>query len=246
MAKCLVVQHLEPEGPYKVADELQNRGIKIEMCRIFAGDATPVDITGYDALVVMGGSMSAASDEGFPTRRAELALLEDAVRMQVPVLGVCLGAQLLAASLGALVYKGSNGAEIGWMPVTLTADAKADPLFAGLKRDMTVFHWHGDTFDLPVGASRLASSERYENQAFRFGESCWGLQFHLEVDQQAVESFISSFGDEASSNGVPTEVLERGAPRALESLSPVRGIVLGRFAELVRERSVNSGDRSCL
>ncbi|MFZ0666458.1 MAG: type 1 glutamine amidotransferase [Acidimicrobiales bacterium] len=246
MPICLVVQHLEPEGPYKIAEELEGRGIDIEMCRVFAGDPVPIDMTGFDALVVMGGSMSAASDDGFPTRRAEIALLVDAVGRQAPVLGVCLGAQLLAASLGAKVYKGSSGPEIGWMPVTLTADSKADPLFANVGSGVTVMHWHGDTFDLPAGSKLLASSERYENQAFRFGESCWGLQFHLEVDRQGVDSFITSFGDEAHSIGVTNEMLERPAEEALESLAPFRGIVLGRFAEMIRERAVNCGDRSCL
>jgi len=236
MSRCVVVQHLEPEGPYLIADALDAAGVAIDTCAVFAGDVVPADLTGYDALVMMGGPMSAAADEGFPSRRSELRLLQEAVERSVPTLGVCLGAQLLAAARGGRVYRGTAGAEIGWMPVTLELAASGDDLFRGTASTVPVLHWHGDTFDLPPGAVHLARSERYPNQAFRIGRRAWGLQFHLEIDEQAVEAFARAFAADASAAGLAPESIVASTSAALHELSPVRDAVLARFAGLVRSR----------
>ncbi len=246
MSNCVVVQHLEPEGPYRISDALQRRDVEVDVCRVFAGDAVPDDLSGYDGVVVMGGPMSATSDDRFPSRRAEIALLADALERGVPALGVCLGAQLLAVAGGGTVYRGANGAEIGWAPVALSRDAADDPLFSGVPSSLTVLHWHGDTFDLPPGAVHLASSRHYRNQAFRCGSAAWGLQFHLEVDAGAVAAFTRAFGDEAERCGVPLGEIDGPAPGHLSALEGAGQIVLERFATLVCERAVKSGDRSCL
>ncbi|MGO8870186.1 MAG: type 1 glutamine amidotransferase [Acidimicrobiales bacterium] len=148
MSRCLVVQHVEPEGPSVIGEALPDAGCTVEVRRVFAGDPLPVDAEQLDGLVVMGGPMSAVTDEGFPSSVAELALLGDAVSRGVPTLGVCLGAQLPAQATGGSVHPG-HGAEIGWGDVGLTADAGADPLLTGLPARLTVLHWHGDTFSLP-------------------------------------------------------------------------------------------------
>jgi GMP synthase-like glutamine amidotransferase len=236
MARCLVVQHLEPEGPYLIADALDAAGVAIDTCAVFAGDVVPGDLTDYDALVVMGGPMSAADDEGFPTRRSELRLLREAVEDGVPTLGVCLGAQLLAAAGGGRVYPGTAGAEIGWMPVSLEGAASGDELFRGMASPVPVLHWHGDTFDLPPGATHLARSARYPNQAFRIGRRAWGLQFHLEIDEHAVEVFAETFAADASAAGLSPESIVASTEGALRQLTPVRDEVLARFAGLVRSR----------
>jgi GMP synthase (glutamine-hydrolysing) len=106
------------------------------------------------------------------------------VKRDIPVLGVCLGAQLLAHALGANVFRGQQP-EIGFAPVELTTEGRRDVIFNGVPSPVPVFHWHGDTFDLPVGAALLASSANYSNQAFRFGKRAYGLQFHLEPDAPA-------------------------------------------------------------
>lgn len=234
MSRCLVVQHLEPEGPYRIADALQSEGVDVATCAVFASDALPADLTGYDALVVMGGPMSATDDTGFPSRRAELRLLQEAVERGLPTLGVCLGAQLLAAACGGRVHRGTAGAEIGWLPVTFSSAARDDALFAGTGSGVVVLHWHGDTFDLPPGATHLARSERYLNQAFRLGSCAWGLQFHLEVDEVAVDTFLRSFGHDAAAAGVEPETIAASAGTALAQLAPVGATVLSRFAGLVR------------
>ncbi|MHB8682089.1 MAG: type 1 glutamine amidotransferase [Acidimicrobiales bacterium] len=236
LARCVVVQHLEPEGPYLVADALGARGVRVETCRTDLGHALPARAGDVEGLVVMGGPMSATSDEGFPTRRAEIALLAEAVRAGVPVLGICLGAQLLAAACGGTVRRGDTGPEIGWGPVRLARAAAEDPLLHGLPDELTVLHWHGDTFDPGPGSVLLASSERYRSQAFRAGTAAWGLQFHLEVGALAVERFVDEFGDEARALPGGAEAILGGAAGALEALRPHATAVLDRFAALVAGR----------
>jgi GMP synthase-like glutamine amidotransferase len=233
MPRCLVVQHVEPEGPYAIGAALRAAGGTVEVCRVFDGDALPPDADGLDGLVVMGGPASATGDHGFPSRRRELALLSDAVERGTPTLGVCLGAQLLALAAGGEVVPGGAGAEIGWGPVELVAAAGDDPLLAGLPVRPTVLHWHADTFELPAGATLLASNHRYPNQAFRVGEGAWGLQFHVEVDRPAVDAFVQAFGDEARAAGADPAAIGDEADRHLEVLAPARDAVVARFAGLV-------------
>jgi GMP synthase-like glutamine amidotransferase len=206
-----VIQHLDEEGPVEIARALEREGIAIEV-------GIPESLDGVDALVVMGGPQSAYSDHRFPTRRREIALLADAIDRSVPTLGICLGAQLLAVAGGGRCYRGDSGFEIGWSPVEVAP--VNDPLFGGLHR-FTTLHWHGDTFDLPEGAVHLASSALYANQAFRVGERAWGIQFHPEVDQAAVDLMVKTFhGDPA---------IAEEAERHLRRPVPI----VHRFAEVV-------------
>jgi GMP synthase-like glutamine amidotransferase len=230
---CLVVQHVEPESAFALADALDAEGVDLDVRRIFDGDPVPAVAAGLDGLVVMGGPMSATSDAGFPTRSREISLLADAVRAGIPTLGVCLGAQLLALASGGSVSAGAQGPEIGWAPVTLTPARQADPLFAGFPEAITVLHWHGDTFGLPGGATRLATNTTYANQAFRLGTASWGLQFHLEVTQTAVEGFLHAFGADAEHLPGGAAVIRSATPSSLERLAPVRDEVCRRFAGLV-------------
>lgn len=232
MPTVLIVQHLEPEQPAVLGDVLQDAGCELHTVRTDAGDPVPDDASAFAGVVVLGGPMSATDDEGFPTRRAEVALLRDAVEQGVPTLGVCLGAQLLALAAGAPARRGP-GPEIGWGTVALTAAAGDDPLFAGVASPLRVLHWHGDTFDLPDGAVRLASTERYREQAFRLGPAAWGLQFHLEVDGPAVERFLAAFPDDAEAAPGGLEGVRQASPEGLEELRAPRALVLGRFAQLV-------------
>ena len=190
MSTCLVLQHVEPERPYGIGEALAGVGIDVDVRAMFQGDPLPGDLERVDAVVVMGGPMSAVSDEGFPTRAREIDLVAEGLARGLPILGVCLGAQLMAAAAGAPVYPGRRGVEIGWAPVTMLDAAQRDRLFAGVGPELEVLHWHGDTFELPQGATLLASSGKYTNQAFRLGQNAWGLQFHLEVDEDAVRAFF--------------------------------------------------------
>ena len=235
MSRCLVVQHVEPERSYAIGDALSSAGVPVDTRRVFVGDSLTADISGFNGLVVMGGPMSANSDHGFSSRRAEIALLASALDRGIPTLGICLGAQLLALAAGGSVHTGSAGPEIGWGSVDLTAAATSDPLVEGLPSPLTVLHWHNDTFALPEGATRLAASQQYPNQAFRVGERAWGFQFHIEVDRRAVSAFLDTFGEEARSAGTEPESIALASTARLDELGPIRERIAHRFAGLVEE-----------
>jgi GMP synthase-like glutamine amidotransferase len=177
--QVLVLQHIACEPPGVYEDVLDERGARIHRVELDEGDPLP-DWRAFDAIVAMGGPMGALDDDEHPWLTDEKRLIADAVRSGLPFWGVCLGVQLLAASLGARVYPGP-APEVGVLPVLLTDEALADPVFAGTPRELLSLQWHGDTFDLPDGATRLAGSPAYPNQAFRVGTDAYGVQFHLEV-----------------------------------------------------------------
>ena len=174
----LVLQHIACEPPGVYEDVLTERGARLMRVEVDEGAELP-SWRGLDAIVAMGGPMSVNDEAELPWLRDEKALIAEAVRAGVPFWGVCLGVQLLASSLGARVWAGEEP-EVGVLPVDLTEEALADPVFAGLPPSLPALQWHGDTFDLPEGAVRLAGSNAYPNQAFRY-RNAYGLQFHLEV-----------------------------------------------------------------
>jgi GMP synthase (glutamine-hydrolysing) len=161
----------------------------------------PMPEAPYRAMIIMGGPMSA--NDPLPGLAAELSLIERGLKKRIPMLGVCLGSQLLAKALGARVY-GNAELEIGWAPVHLTDAGRADPLFQGIASPTTFFHWHGDTFDLPEGAEWLAYSAKCRHQAFRYGGNVYGLQFHPEVSAEMIADWSTqpvNCGDVATLDG---------------------------------------------
>ncbi len=233
MSSCLIIQHVEAEESFAVGEALSSAGVTVDTRRVFADDPLPDDVSMFDGLVVMGGPMSAIDDHGFATREREVALLAQSLDRGTITLGICLGAQLLALAAGSPVLVGHAGPEIGWGPVEFTPEARSDPLLAAVPSGLTVLHWHGDTFDLPLGATHLAASRTYANQAFRVGERAWGFQFHLEVDQRAVTGFVDAFGDEARSVGQDPAAIAAATENRLHELGPIRDLVCGCFAKLV-------------
>jgi len=177
-SRLLVLQHIACEPPAAFEDELRARGLDLVRVELDEGEPLP-DWREFPAIVVMGGPMGAYEEAEHPWLAAEKRLLREAVDADVPVWGVCLGAQLLAGALGARVYPGERP-EVGLLPVELTPAASSDPVFGEAPPSFPTLQWHGDTFDLPAGATLLASSPAYPNQAFRIGRS-YALQFHIEV-----------------------------------------------------------------
>ena len=175
---ALVLQHIACEPPGVFEDALHEHGIELRRVELDEGEPLP-DWREFDAIVAMGGPMSVNDEVALPWLTEEKRAIGEAVRAGKPFWGVCLGVQLLAASLGARVYPGPEP-EVGLLPVELTDEGRADPVFGGMETGIATLQWHGDTFDLPDGAVRLARSSAYENQAFRF-ERAYGVQFHLEV-----------------------------------------------------------------
>jgi GMP synthase (glutamine-hydrolysing) len=187
-ATILVLQHADCEPPGVYEDEMRERGIPIHRVLVCDGGELP-DWHDFAGIVAMGGAMGSYEDEAYPWLAAERRLIGEAVRAGKPYWGVCLGAQLLAASLGATVSPGP-APEVGVLPVHLTAAATEDPVFAGMPATFSTLQWHGDTYELPEGAVRLAGSELYEQQAYVLG-SAYALQFHLEVDSKLAAQWMA-------------------------------------------------------
>jgi GMP synthase (glutamine-hydrolysing) len=177
--RTLVLQHIACEHPGVFSEVLRERGAEPTAIEVDEGEPLP-DWREFDAILAMGGPMGAGDEAEHPWLGPEKRLVADAVAAGMPFLGVCLGVQLLAAALGARVYEAEQ-AEVGLLEVELTAEGREDPLFAGFDERFLSLQWHGDTFDLPPGAARLARSPLASNQAFRVGERAYGVQFHLEV-----------------------------------------------------------------
>ncbi|MGA3204923.1 MAG: type 1 glutamine amidotransferase [Bryobacteraceae bacterium] len=148
----------------------------------------PLPSISHSGMIIMGGPMSA--NDNLPGLRDELGLIEQALKEDLPLLGVCLGSQLIAKAMGARVYPDAQ-LEIGWGPVWLTDAGKEDALFEGIESPETFFHWHGETFDLPPGAEWLAYSEKCRHQAYRYGRRVYGLQFHPEITPEMIADWCA-------------------------------------------------------
>jgi GMP synthase (glutamine-hydrolysing) len=216
-AAVFVLTHAPNELPGTIADVLAQRGIPTRTIRAYAGDAVPSDLDGALGLVVMGGPQGVYEADRYPFLRNEMRLVERAIAAQKPVLGVCLGSQLLAAALGGEVRPGPSK-EIGWEKVTLTEAGLKDPLWKGIESSFTALHWHGDVFTLPAGAVSLARSDRTEHQAFRYGPLAYGILFHLEMTAPLVAGMLRAFGDEARAAGVDPDGILRGCVDHLAAL----------------------------
>jgi len=207
--RFLVLQHLDIEPPALIADCLRIAGHTIETMRIDKGESMPDILTDYAGLIVMGGPMSA--NDALPFIEEEIRLLQQAIAQDFPVLGICLGAQLLAKAAGAKIFP-SPERELGWYRLHATEKGKTDPLFSSLpEAGLNVFQWHGESFTLPDSSTLLASCDNVPNQAFRL-ESCqYGLQFHVEVDETIIRQWIDAGESERAhlgENGIQNILLE--------------------------------------
>lgn len=187
---CL--QHVPFEGPAGIGDWVAARGHRLTFTHLYRGEISP-PVEQFDWLVIMGGPMNIYEHRFHPWLREEKLFIDRAIQSGKTVLGVCLGAQLIADVLGAKVFQNMEK-EIGWLPIKLHDGA--DRFFPGAPHEFTVFHWHGDTFSLPPGATCLASSAGCAQQAFAHGDRVVGLQFHIETTPASVAALVENCGNE--------------------------------------------------
>ena len=247
----LVFRHVEIEDLGTLAPLMDKEGIPYRSIDLFRGESVPEDLDGIGGLIVLGGPMNVDEEERFPFLREETRLLRQAIAQDVPILGICLGSQLIAKAAGARVYKGHKR-EIGWKPVTFTQAGTVDPFFEGIAGDVRhqqergseqqttegcmAFHWHGDTFDLPDGAVHLCQSALYQYQAFRIGTRIYAFQFHIEVDGPMIQRWLADPGDqrEMTEAGVTAIEILDGIEKYGRELEATGSRVFERFFRSVR------------
>jgi GMP synthase-like glutamine amidotransferase len=183
-------QHVPFEGLGNIEDWIRTKNYEISATHFYAGDSLP-KLSEIDLLIIMGGPMGAYDDKKYPWLAAEKKFIEAAIQAGKKVLGICLGAQLIASVLGAKVYPHIHK-EIGWFPLRLTDEGREAEVFKGFSPELPAFHWHGDTFSFPAGAARLAETAACRNQAFSYGNDVIGLQFHLDVTRESVKQLIEN------------------------------------------------------
>ncbi len=243
MSKIWVLQHTACETLGTIADALEAEALAWQYVRVFEGKAVPADIGDAGGLIVMGGPMGVYEQDRYPHLSAELRLIGSALEAGTPVLGVCLGSQLLAAALGAAVRCGPQK-EIGWYPVRLSQAASEDRLWSGMPPQFAAMHWHGDVFDLPAGAVNLASSELTPHQAFRYGKSAYGLLFHLEMTAETIAQMAAEFAGELSAAGGDAARLALDSETNCGKLQPIADAVFSRWARLVHEHRIAATGQS--
>ena len=194
----LVLQNVECEGLGSLADILTSHGYDYKIVQLAQGEEAPKIMDNYAGLIILGGPMNVYQTDQFPFLLDADRLIKKAINEDKPLLGICLGSQLIAKALNAKVFSGEKK-EIGWLPISLSEQGKTDPIFNQLPSKLTVFQWHGDTFNLPQDAIHLANSNMFQNQAFRLGRACYALQFHLEVTGEMVNTWLDEYQIELDS-----------------------------------------------
>jgi len=188
MQNILIITHDSHEGLGTLETFLESTGARIRTIKLYENDTLPDDHSDVDAIVSMGGPMSVHDEKIYPFLRQEKEFLVKSIEANVPVLGICLGAQLIASACHAEVLM-EQVHEIGWSKVSITEEGKRDILFQGLSQKLRIFQWHEDVFDIPQGATLLATSQSCHNQAFRY-RNAYGLQFHIEVTRDMLAEWV--------------------------------------------------------
>jgi GMP synthase (glutamine-hydrolysing) len=248
VTRALVLQHIRCEPPGLFSGLLNDRGVAIETIELDEGGHLP-DWREVDLVLAMGGPMGVYDEAEHPWLAGEKRWIAEAVRARVPYFGVCLGAQLLAASLGAPVSTGETP-EVGVLPVAVAGAAERDPVLGALGEEFLALQWHGDTFGIPAPAVRLAGSQAYPNQAFRFGETAYAVQFHVEVtggmlaEWRHVPAYQKSAATVLGSNGF--ELLAAGFAAAQASMARSASLIFTGWLDQAARAAAGRGSRAGL
>jgi GMP synthase (glutamine-hydrolysing) len=217
--QAVILSHLPFEDLGSLEPELVRRGFVIETVNVATAQFPLPATDRCDLLVVLGGPIGVYDSSEYPFLFHEIETIQRRLAARKPTLGICLGAQLMAAALGARVYPGNSGPEIGWFSLLTTGSKTAPDWFAPLlAKGLSVFHWHGDTFDLPTGAHHLARTELYENQAFAIGDYALALQFHPEVTESGLERWYVGPACELNQKRISVKQLRADAYKHAQAL----------------------------
>jgi len=236
MKKLLVFQHVAYEILGTLNPLLKDAGFRIRYVNFGRDPGAQPRLEGYHGLVVLGGPMGVDDVAEHPHLETEVRVIREAIDQGIPVLGVCLGAQLIAKALGARAIPNGEK-EIGWYDVMPTPAASDDPLLGNLLYTEKIFQWHRDTFDLPDGAVHLASSSAYPNQAFRFGDNVYGFQFHLEVDEPMIKRWLNIpvhvAEIESTCGQIDSGLILKETPVYIDTLKDLSRRIFGEFINLM-------------
>ena len=227
--RCHVIRHVPFEDLGSFAPCLEEAGVRVSYHDIGRDDLEPLESAGAELLIVLGGPIGVHEEARYPFLERELEIIVRRIESGRPLMGICLGAQLIARALGARVYR-ADRREIGFAPITLT-DAGRESCLAPFEVDPVTLHWHGDTFVLPAGATRLASTAICENQAFSLGPNVIGFQFHPEVDAGRIEQWLIGHTVELTGAGIDVPQLRAEAERYRTSLEAKARSVLDIWLE---------------
>lgn len=233
MAKILVLQHHPAENLGAIADALEEAALAWQYVRVFDGQPIPREVKGLGGLIVMGGAETVYQLDRYPYLRDEMALIEAALKADKPILGVCLGSQLIAAVLGAEVRRGA-AREIGWYRVRLSEAAAGDRLMRDLPTEFVGAHWHSDVFDLPRGAVALASSELTPVQAYRYGDKTYATLFHAEMTGEIMTALVEEFGAGLKKAGIDGAAIMAGIDAHLPALKRIGAAIFSRWASPIQ------------
>ena len=230
--RVLVLQHADPEHPGLILEALRNVGAQVKTIRTDLAQPAPPSLDAYAGLIIMGGPQSVYEEEKFPYLRPEKQLARQAIDNNIPLLGVCLGSQVIADVLGSEVHPGP-APEIGWKPVRRSEQAANNPILSALPETFTPLHWHGDIYDLPKSATPIASSEMTATQGFTYNQNVYALLFHLEMTEQQITQMATQFPEDIRRANLEPATLLSQTPAHAAALKPIATQIFTRWTALL-------------
>ena len=230
---ALILTHLQSEGSCSLGSTLIERGFRIKTLNAPRLDMSTIDPLRPDLLVVMGGPIGVYQQDDYPFLKDEIEILKTRLEADKPTIGVCLGSQLMAAALGSKVYEGQQGKEVGWSPLNVTDEGRKTSASLLDAEHTNMFHWHGDTFDLPKTATLLASTDQYQNQIFQSGENGLGLQCHPEVRHDQLKEWFVMFTNQITGDNplVPIDDLRAQTADYIQTLNTQASLFFNEWLE---------------
>ena len=225
--RILIIQHIDIETPGIILNFMKEKGISFDCIKIENDNTNLLD---YDGLIIMGGPMSVNDKAQYSFIDQEIALVKHYLKLHKPILGICLGSQIIASALNSSIYRNSKQ-ELGWHKISLSQTNNT--IFENLENNFLAFHWHGDIFDLPNNSIKLASSQISNIQAFVFQKNCYGLLFHLEVTKEIVENIVDTFKSDLVSESIDKSIILSDLEKKIKMINDNGKIIFNRWLDLI-------------